>query len=132
VAVFMHVLQGEEFGAMESLRIKTKWTLAAAAVWLAGFAAMTALVYALGRPPQIRPEPASLSPRHPTISEISDGLSMTTAPALEMPMVIIAVHRARPAAPRPAPTARPRDISEMNCAPWRDLEMGSGRVQVCE
>jgi hypothetical protein len=25
-----------------------------------------------------------------------------------------------------------RDISAMQCAEWRDLDMGSGHVQICE
>jgi hypothetical protein len=27
---------------------------------------------------------------------------------------------------------KPRDISAMGCAEWRDLDMGSGHVQICE
>jgi len=30
------------------------------------------------------------------------------------------------------PPPSPRDIDEMTCAGWRELDMGSGHVQICE
>jgi hypothetical protein len=101
-------------------------------VWLSGVTSAAALTYVLDRP--LTPSPASMAayqPRH--AAELTDR---STA-ADEDPSVVVRADR--PAAQR-APTPRvhavqpeaPRDIQEMLCAPPRDLEMGSGRVTVCE
>jgi hypothetical protein len=46
------------------------------------------------------------------------------APRYRAPATLIPTSKAVP-----EPT---RDISDMNCSEWRDLQIGSGRVQVCE
>ena len=53
---------------------------------------------------------------------------------MTIPPITIVGHRLA----RPVAVAEPQkpeelpDISRMHCADWRDLQMGSGRVQTCE
>jgi hypothetical protein len=101
-------------------------------VWLSGVSSAAALTYVLDRPltPSATYTPI-YQPRH--AAELNDR----AAAADEEPS--LAPRVAHPAALRaPAPREHavqpesPRDIKEMVCAPPRDLDMGSGRVTICE
>jgi hypothetical protein len=113
----------------------TRYALAAMAlgVWLTGAASAAALTYELGRPP---------TPADGTTDVL---MSKAAAPEQARPEGTIAVsppghalrhpHVAPPlSAPSPFTTTppAPRDIDEMNCAEWRELDMGSGHVRICE
>lgn len=99
-----------------------------AAVWLAGLGSAAALTYDLNRPLKQRPVPA-------TVAEgVATRPSAPVAPleplVLYVPTVTI-VGEAR----HSPPAARPhhvKDVSEMHCSGWRDLNMGSGHVQTCD
>jgi len=101
-------------------------------VWLSGVTSAAALTYVLDRP--LAPSAASMAtyqPRH--AAELTDR----SAAADEDPSVVVRAHRpGAPSTPTPrvhavAPES-PRDIQQMICAPPRDLDMGSGRVTICE
>jgi hypothetical protein len=64
--------------------------------------------------------------------------SWTPVGTLSLPTTTIAgkAHRAaaapKAAAAAPAAEPAPPDIDTMRCAEWRELDMGSGHVQVCQ
>lgn len=128
-AVFVVVGDEEKGCVMMTTR---QWLMiGATAAWMAGLGTAAALAYEL-RPIQ--------SPGATSHLSASVGATRTApaVPAREEPPVLyvptvtivgLVPHRhARPTAPA---TAAP-EIERMQCAPWRDLDMGSGRVQVCE
>ena len=109
-------------------------------VWLSGIASAAALTYELDRPLTPPPGTADLVVSHVTAPEVIRDVGSAT---LEVPLVRVVGHvrhapalLARPAILAPPLTTPPalptRDIDEMNCASWRELDMGSGRVQICE
>jgi len=103
------------------------------AVWLAAAGSAAALTYELNRPLVERPFPAASAPRTPAASPpgVTDQAEPSESLVLRLPPITIAA----PAVHRPlvAPIQKkPRDISAMGCAEWRDLDMGSGHVQICE
>ena len=112
----------------------------ACAVWLSGAASAAALTYTLNRP--LTP-PAVLAESRPTggvpglelfASAVPDVVQRQVPEVLQIPVVTIVgrtLVRSAPPPPVAAPTV-PRDITEMKCAEWRDLDIGSGRVQVCQ
>ncbi len=118
-----------------------KWTVLAvtAGVWLSAIGSAAALTYVLGGSPVPRSAP---SPRDDTTATPAPALDdrraevvQPIAPAeLVVPTVTIVAHLARSAPPSAArvATPAPRPIAEMRCADWRGLDMGSGRVQVCQ
>jgi len=102
-------------------------------VWGVGAVSATALAYDLSRTPM---------PRGPAVDATSvhvDAPAVVRHAGEERPVLTIAPitivgHRiARPlAVAAPQKTEVLPDISRMHCADWRDLQMGSGRVQTCE
>jgi hypothetical protein len=54
-----------------------------------------------------------------------------TQPVLFIPTITI-VGSIRPSAANALKPERAADISQMRCADWRGLDIGSGHVQVCE
>jgi hypothetical protein len=106
----------------------------AVGVWVLGAGSAAALTIDLARPP---------TPRVTTLEDISMlhtdlprpvrhlGIERTV---LTLQPITIVGHMERPGAltpPQPTVEQLP-DITRMHCAEWRDLQMGSGRVQVCE
>src|SRR5579863_4330726 len=103
-------------------------------VWLAASGSAAALTYELGRAPVGQSAPA-LSARAPAPVESPalEKAEATESRLLYLPPARIVAPRPRTnAVARAAPPAVARDISGMICADWRDLDMGSGHVQVCQ
>ncbi len=109
-------------------------TVAAAAlgVWLAGAVSAAALAHVLRAP---TPLTTPIDSRASTVAEAIAGQEVLASEApqiLRIPVVTI-VGRIAQRAAKPVDAAPVvRDITEMRCQGWRDLDMGSGRVQVCE
>lgn len=102
-------------------------------VWGLGAVSATALAYDLSRSPTPRVPAFDVTPVHVDAPEIVRHAGWPTS-VLRIPPITIVSHRARPlaiATPPPKTEELP-DISRMHCADWRDLQMGSGRVQTCE
>jgi hypothetical protein len=114
----------------------------AGVLWLAGIGSAAALTYELKRPLALSPQvdvvrvPSAESAAPP----LDERVSQAPTGVLQLPPITIvgqAVPVHRPMAPpmaQPAalPQRVPIDISQMRCKEWSELEMGSGRVQVCE
>jgi hypothetical protein len=103
-------------------------------VWLAAVGSAAALTYDLNRPLEQRVHGSQL-PAPSARADSSLGLEEAQeAPqsVLKVPPITIvgARHRVGPA-PARTPTV-PRDISEMRCGEPRELDLGSGHVQICE
>jgi hypothetical protein len=98
----------------------------ACGVWLTGVTSAAAL-YAIDRGGSVPASAfASYQPRH--------AAELTVKPANpDEELVVAKVRRVAPVT-RPLPVEAPphRDISQMVCAPARELDMGSGHVQICE
>jgi hypothetical protein len=107
-------------------------TVITCAVWLSGVSSAAALTYVLDRP---------LTPVASATEMTRHAGVMHRASALDLPGTF-SVHHARPLPPAPRAAAvhvvlpqappEPRDIADMSCAPPRELDMGSGHVQICE
>lgn len=98
-------------------------------VWCAALGSAGALTYNLSRPlpsadETSRPaEQANLG--HAAAAESVSELS----PALYIPTITVIgklPHRAIV-----APEPKPLDLRHMHCADWRELDMGSGQVELC-
>lgn len=106
--------------------------LVALGVWGLGAISATALAYDLGRTPTPRTPAVDATTIHadaPEVVRYPGYSALTIAP------ITIVGHRvvARPlAVPAPQKPEELPDVSRMHCAGWRDLQMGSGRVQTCE
>ena len=105
----------------------------AVGVWVLGAGSAAALTVDLARPP---------TPRVTTLEDVAMLHTLMPMPVrhlgidstvLTLQPITIAGPRLRPHNLTPAPTSEPLpDITRMTCAPPRELQMGSGRVQVCE
>jgi hypothetical protein len=103
----------------------------ASGVWFSGAVSAAALGYVMTRP--LAPSTSTVWSQMSAGSRPAQEARATEAPyVLEMPVfTIVGRITARvPAAAVESPVAR--DIAEMRCADWRDLDIGSGRVRVCE
>jgi hypothetical protein len=103
-------------------------TAIACGVWLSGVTSAAALTYVLDRPL----EPSSMATYQ---SRRAAELVVRPAAAFEDPSVKVGRAGAwRVPAPvaRPVEPSPPRDITDMTCAPPRELDMGRGHVQICE
>ena len=102
-------------------------------VWLANAGSAAALAYELNRPlgePQSPIAAIQNSPAWPAsmnLAEATPGESRV----LYLPSTRI-VGRAHRAAVGRTMNKVHKDISAMQCADWRDLDMGSGHVQICQ
>ena len=95
-------------------------------VWIAALGSAAALTYDLNRALHLRGTPPSsgvLSNRMQSAERISETR------VLYVPQVTV-VGRYRPDAARLPETFG--DLSGQQCAYWREIEMGWGRIQVCE
>jgi hypothetical protein len=100
-----------------------------AGVWASALGSAVALAYVLNRPlePKLltEPETAHASVAHLHESAAPLVLRAATSPRKVTPARIPAVVAKPPADVHP-------DITEMKCHDWRELQVGSGSVQVCE
>jgi len=100
-------------------------------VWVAGLGSAAALTYDLNRPMHLA------GARSPLAKPINAEQAAVAEPVLELQPVLyiptITVVGQLPHGPGVTREPKPAvDISLMHCADWRELDMGSGRVQICE
>jgi len=99
-------------------------------VWVAALGSAAALTYDLNRVPNVAQSP------EPAVAVIAPRQAAPVKPAAEpQPVLTIPTVTIVAQAPRMpvAKVAKPRvDISAMRCSDWRSLDMGSGRVQICQ
>jgi hypothetical protein len=112
---------------------KMKMFALALGVWGAGGIAATALAYDLSRTPTPRGPAVDTTSIHVDAPEVVRH-AREERPVLAIPPITIVGHRvARPlGVTAPQKTESLPQVSRMHCADWRDLQMGSGRVQTCE
>jgi hypothetical protein len=100
-------------------------------VWIAALGSAAALTYDLNSTPHF----ASVTAQPTTPSTAAPAAvarpAPETQPVLVVPTVTIVgvMHHSMANAPKPQ---RPVDINQMRCADWRELNIGSGHVQMCE
>jgi len=128
---------------MAPLRRRTVLALTAI-VWVAAIGSATGLAYALNRPLKVRAIPETQTATAevastPALEVPTVNVTPATENTLSIPtLTITAKAPQRMVTPRlvaPEPLAAPEplpDIAKMKCAEWRELDMGSGRVQICE
>ena len=100
-------------------------------VWVAALGSAAALTYELNRPLHLAGGTSESAAPIRSAEYAAVARPVQESPVLYVPTITV-VGRApsRPAVVRDRqPTV---DISQMHCADWRGLDMGSGRVQVCE
>lgn len=111
-------------------KMKRRAALAVALVlWAAGASAATALVYDLNRPLR----PAVVEREQPT-EVLRPALTSAAEPG-PLSMIYLKPITITALTPRPhviPKTPRLPEISRMSCDDWRELDMGSGHVQVCK
>jgi hypothetical protein len=99
-------------------------------VWVAALGSAGALTYHLSRPlPSADATPGMAAPAnlgHGLIAEQVSELS----PVLYIPTITVVGQRPHRAVVTPEKNAA-TDISHMRCEEWRELDMGSGQVEVC-
>jgi hypothetical protein len=111
---------------------KTRTAIAVSAgVWIAAFGAAAAITYELNRPLHWAGATSKLDEpvtnAHAAIAESRADLQTV----LYVPTITLVGRMAH----RSAVTQAPKpitEIAEMRCSDWRELDMGSGHVQVCE
>jgi len=99
-------------------------------VWVAALGSAAALTYDLNRPMHLAGATAQLAvPIHAERAAVAESV-LELQPVLYIPTItVVGQMPHRPGVREPKPAV---DISRMQCADWRELDMGSGRVQVCE
>jgi hypothetical protein len=96
-----------------------------AGVWVAAVGSAAALTFDLNRPlhwvgaTSLRAAPVNAAQTAEPVSEMQS--------VLNIPTITVLGH-----APHHRVVARVPKASEISCADWRDLDMGSGSAQVCE
>jgi hypothetical protein len=114
---------------------RIKMMFLATGVWVLAAGSAAALTVELGRPPTPRlTTPDGAASIHTDLPAPPRRLGIDP-PVLTLPSITIVgrAERSRPSIALPANAPKPfPDIARMNCAPWHDLQMGSGRVQACE
>jgi hypothetical protein len=124
----------KELCVMRTLRKRAVFALAGA-IWLAGIGSAAALTYELRQPLSLHDAKLPRALVFATAPAAVVERTTEVAPALYIPTVTLVARKVRPpaAAPAAVPAAKPLvDISRMHCKDWQDLQMGSGKVQVCE
>lgn len=108
------------------------WGLVAL-VWAGGFGVSGAFAYVMTRPlvpiaPETSVTEVTFAPVAKTerVANAVDRAGSVTV----LPEVSIVGHV--PVAAPPAKPSPPRDISQMSCGAWRDLEQGSNSVRTCD
>jgi hypothetical protein len=103
----------------------------AGAIWLAGIGSAAALTYELRRPLSLQEAKVPRASLFGTVPAADVENTTEVAPVLYLPAATVVARTARLRAA--APPAKPFvDISRMHCKDWQELQMGSGKVQVCE
>jgi len=98
-------------------------------VWLAAIGSAAALTYDLNRPVYAMGTAAPIDvPLYATQVAPAKPISGVQPVLYVRPVTIVG--RYRPPVPRLPKTFE--SLSGKHCADWRELEMGSGRVQLCE
>jgi hypothetical protein len=109
--------------------------VATVAVWLTAAGSAGALTYVLNRPLELRPSVSEASaipsPTRSSAEPAIVGSALESRAFINIPTITIKAAPPRPVRVAPVPR-EPRDIAKMNCTDWRQLDMGSGRVQICE
>jgi hypothetical protein len=107
----------------------------ACSLWISGAASAATLTYELNRPlvPEKRLTTTSVEKSPPLAANIpGTATGFLESSVLQIPVVTI-VGRAATSSPRPRVVEPgPRDIGTMNCGEPRELDIGSGSVQLCE
>jgi hypothetical protein len=90
-------------------------------------------------PSAVEAAPVSVQPLWTPLTQVSENPLWTPANTLSIPTItIVSKGPRRSVAPKVVSEAQPDpseslpDIAQMHCAEWRELDMGSGHVQVCE
>jgi hypothetical protein len=98
-------------------------------VWVAALGSAAALAYELNRPVHWAEAISKVAAPIGNAAYAGAQPVAELSPVIYVPAVTVVgtVHR-----PALAPGPKPVDISKMHCAAWRELDMGSGRVQVCD
>jgi len=100
-------------------------------VWVAALGSAAALAYELNRPLRVADGTSERAAPIENAESAAIARPVLAPPVLYVPTITI-VGRALPR-PAAVEVSKPIvDISQMHCADWRGLDMGSGRVQVCE
>lgn len=112
-------------------RMKKRLAIAVTvAIWLAALGSAAVLSYQWNRASHLT---SVADPSAPRLSAAPASFSEPVSelqPVIYVPTVTI---RGRPHEPSTRDSSKPAvSMSEMNCADWRGLDMGSGRVRVCE
>lgn len=108
-------------------------TVVTLGVWIAALASAAALAYVVNRPPRWADTTGHVAtPAAPAPAAEARAEPMSEWPSvLYVPTITIVGHVHRTMASTPArPPAT--DIANMSCTDWRGLDIGSGRVQVCQ
>jgi hypothetical protein len=111
----------------------SKGMAAALGVWLVGIGSASALVAVLNAPlvPKVAPKMDEVVPTAPAVTAAAPATG--TESVLMVPAVtIVGKQRATRRAPVEVKPEVSRDISAMQCGEARELNMGSGHVQICE
>jgi hypothetical protein len=96
-------------------------------VWVAALGSAAALTYELNRPLHWA---GVMSQLVAPIRNTAYGAVAELQPVIYVPTVtVVGTLKDAARARGPKPT---KEISKMHCADWRELDMGSGRVQVCD
>jgi len=106
----------------------------AVGVWVLSAGSATALTIDLARPPTPRLTTLEdLSGLHTDLPQPVRHLGIEPQVLTLQPITIVShMQRPRVLTPQPPTVEQQPDITRMHCMEWRDLQMGSGRVQVCE
>ena len=99
-----------------------------AGVWVAAVGSAAALTYDLNRP--LHWADTTVLRTTPVYAARAAEPATEMTSVLNIPTITIVGHL--PHHPVVPLVPKARDIVDMKCADWRDLDMGSGRVQVCE
>jgi hypothetical protein len=115
----------------------SKWAVFAVTtgVWVTAVGSAAALTYGLNRPLRAADIVSHHATRHAAapntafaavVEPVSESQSVLRVPTITV-VGYVAEHDAVARAPEKAV-----DISQMHCSDWRELDIGSGHVQVCE
>jgi hypothetical protein len=105
-------------------------------VWIAALGSAAGLEYDLNGTPHFASAHLANVTSQPATplaaaSQASAPAAAEMQPVLYIPTITIVGSMRRLVVPEPKPPVAP-DISKMQCADWRELDMGSGHVQVCQ
>lgn len=101
-----------------------------AGVWIAAVGSAAALTYDLNRPLRWVSGATHVTAASQVAREAPTETVSDSPPVLYIPTITIVAQVPRRPVTASVPAAPA--VSPMRCADWRELDMGSGRVQVCE